>query len=205
MSRNIEMKPPRERFDITRNDVMAMSDYEKIRDARRKEIIEAKKNRRVAIGPYATFYFESYDTMWLQIHEMLYIEKGGEEQIADELAAFNPLIPKGRDLVSTLMFEIDDEALRKRILGALGGVEQAVSLEFGDVEIPAEAEQDVDRTTAGGKTSSVHFLHFRFSDAAAEAFKKTQGDVMLSISHPNYPHMTLLSGETKTALASDLA
>ncbi len=205
MSSNIQMKSPRERFDITRDDIMAMADYEKIRDARRKEIIAAKKNRRVAIGPYAMVYFESYDTMWLQIHEMLYIEKGGEEQIADELAAFNPLIPKGRDLVATLMFEIDDEALRKRILGALGGVEQTISLKFGDYEIPAEAEQDVDRTTAGGKTSSVHFLHFQFSDEAAAAFKNTQGDVMLSISHENYPHMTLLSAETKAALAGDLA
>ncbi len=205
MSSNSQMKPPRDRFEITRDDVMALADYEKIRGEKRKAIVEAKKNRRVPIGPYAMFYFESYDTMWLQIHEMLYIEKGGEEQIADELAAFNPLIPKGRDLVATLMFEIDDEPLRKRVLGSLGGVEQTAALKFGDFEIAAEAEKDVDRTTAGGKTSSVHFLHFHFSAAAAEAFKNVQGDVMLSISHQNYPHMTMLSAQTKAALAGDLA
>ncbi len=205
MSNVIQMKMPHNRFEITRADVMAMADYEKIRGEKRKAIIEAKKNRRAPVGPNATFYFESYDTMWLQIHEMLYIEKGGEEQITDELAAFSPLIPKGRDLVATLMFEIDDEALRKRILGTLGGVEQTVSIKFDGYEITAEAEKDVNRTTAGGKTSSVHFLHFHFSDAAAEAFKNTQGDVMLSISHQNYPHMTMLSAETKAVLAGDLA
>ncbi len=205
MNNIIQMKPPRDRFEITRDDVMAMLDYEQIRDEKRKTIIKAKKNRRVAMGPYATFYFESYDTMWLQIHEMLYIEKGGEEQIADELAAFNPLIPKGLDLVATLMFEIDDEALRARILGTLGGVEQTIFLKFGEHEITAEAERDVDRTTAGGKTSSVHFLHFRFTDGEAQAFRDTKDDVTLGIKHHNYPHMTLLPAETRAALADDFA
>jgi len=141
--------------------------------------------------------------MWLQIHEMLYIEKGGEQQIPDELAAYNPLIPKGRELVATLMFEIDDETLRKSILGRLGGVEETVFVKFGDHEVVATAEEDVDRTTADGKASSVQFLHFNFTEDEATAFQAYEGDVMLGIRHENYPHMTLLSPETKAALSVD--
>ncbi len=203
MSNVVQMNPAR--FEITRNDIMPMSKYAKIRGEKRKAIVEVKKHRRVPIGPHATFYFESYDTMWLQIHEMLYIEKGGEAQIADELAAYNPLIPKGRELVATLMFEIDDETLRKSVLGRLGGVEETVFLKFDDYEIIAKAEEDVDRTTAAGKASSVQFLHFPFTDEEAEAFRKTESNVMLGIKHENYPHMTLLPEQTKAALASDFA
>ena len=188
---------------ITRQDIMPLEDYAKVRADRRKAIVEIKKHRRVPIGPYATFYFENYDTMWQQIHEMLFIEKGGEEQIADELAAYNPLIPKGRELVATLMFEIDDETLRRRILGRLGGVEETVFIKFGAHEIIADAETDVDRTTADGKASSVQFLHFNFSDDAANSFKTFDGDVMLGIKHENYAHMTLLPPATKKALAGD--
>ena len=79
--------------DITRADIMSMEDFAAIRQQRRAEISAIKRHRRLAIGPDATIYFESYDTMWWQVHEMLYIEKGGEAQIKDELAAFNPLPP----------------------------------------------------------------------------------------------------------------
>ena len=114
--------------EITRSDILAMEDFAAIRQSRRAEISAIKRHRRAAIGPDATIYFESYDTMWWQIHEMLYIEKGGEAQIADELAAFNPLIPKGRELVATLMFEIDDPARRAHLLNKLGGVENCVTI-----------------------------------------------------------------------------
>ena len=205
MSNIVEFPKPGNRFEITRGDIMDMAAYAKIRSERRKAMVDIKKHRRVPIGPHATFYFENYDTMWQQIHEMLFIEKGGEAQIADELAAYNPLVPKGGELVATLMFEIDDERLRKSILGRLGGVEETVFLKFGNHEIIAGAEKDVDRTTADGKASSVQFLHFNFSDREAAAFKTHEGDVMLGIKHENYPHMTLLQRETKAALAADFA
>ena len=91
---------------LTRDDIMDMAQYAKVRKQRRAQMTEKKKNRRLHCGPHATFYFESFDTMWHQVHEMLFIEKGSEEQIEDELRAYNPLIPKGRELVATLMFEI---------------------------------------------------------------------------------------------------
>ena len=102
--------------EITRADIMAMADYGRERKDRRTRLSALKKNRRMAVGPYASFYFENYDTMWHQVHEMLFIEQGGEAQIEGELRAYNPLIPNGRELVATVMFEIPDETLRRSIL-----------------------------------------------------------------------------------------
>lgn len=190
--------------EITRDDILAMSEYEKVRADRRRSILPVKKLRRLAVGPDATFYFENFDTMWLQIHEMLYIEKGGEEQIADELDAYNPLIPKGGELVATVMFEIDDPVRRRRVLGELGGVEETMVLEVDGERIASEPEADVDRTTADGKASSVQFVHFRFTPDQAAKFKTPGTRVVVAIEHPKYPHMTMISEESRAELASDL-
>ncbi len=189
--------------EITRTDIMDMGEYAEVRMARRRELVPIKRDRRVPLGPYATFYFENYDTMWLQVHEMLYIERGGDEQIPDELAAYNPLIPKGRELVATLMFEITNPTTRKTFLAGMGGVEETCFLTVGGAEIVAVAEQDVDRTTADGKASAVQFLHFPFTDALVEAFRAPDAAVVLGVKHPNYPHMTQLSAATIAALSQD--
>ncbi len=182
---------------------MAMADYAGVRKQRRAEASSIKKKRRVEVGPYATFYFESYDTMWIQIHEMLYIEKGGEAQVADELAAYNPLVPKGRELVATLMFEIPDEERRDRELRRLGGVEGTITLKVGDETIAAVPETDVERTRSDGKASSVHFLHFPFRDAQVAGFRDAAVEAQVAISHPNYGHIAVLPAEARKALAGD--
>lgn len=189
---------------ITRDDIMALDAYEKVRAERKKQIAEIKQNRRVGVGPDATFYFESYDTMWMQIHEMLRIEKGGDEQLADELRAYNPLIPNGRDLVATFMFEIDDPNRRARMLAELGHVEETIYLTVGEARIHATLENDTDRTDAQGRTSSVHFLHFPFTDDEAAAFKRPGAKVTISIEHPKYGHSAVLREEVRAALAGDL-
>ena len=135
--------------EITRADIIPVDEYAKTRKERRAAVTLMKRDRRVACGPDATFYFENFATMWHQVHEMLYIEKGGEDQIADELAAYNPLIPNGRELVATLMFEVDDDDRRRVFLAGLGGVEETITLEFDDQTIKGMPEDDVDRTTAG--------------------------------------------------------
>ena len=112
---------------ITRDDIMALDAYGKVRVESRKRISAMKENRRVSVGPYATFYFENRDTMLHQIHEMLYIEKGGEGQIADELSAYAPLVPNGHELVATLMIEIEEENLRRRELARMGHIEDDIS------------------------------------------------------------------------------
>ena len=190
--------------EITEADILPPEDYAAIRKEKRAAMLEVKRNRRLAVGPDSTWYFESYETMWLQIHEMLFIEKGGPEQIPDELEAYNPLIPQGRELVVTIMFEITDPSRRKTILSALGGVAETCFLQIGDEEVLAVAEEDVDRTTADGKASSVQFVHFPMTDAQAAAFKTPGTRVVAGVKHPGYPHMTVVPEAVRAALADDL-
>lgn len=192
---------------IVRDDIMALDAYGKVRGDSRKRIAAMKENRRVAVGPFATFYFENRDTMLHQIHEMLYIEKGGEGQIADEISAYAPLVPNGRELVATMMIEIEEENLRRRELARMGHIEDniAITIEAGGerVVVKAVPEDDEERTTPEGKTSSVHFLHFPFDAAAIALFRKPDSRVTLGIEHPNYGHLAVLPAAVKTALAAD--
>ena len=189
--------------EVTKADLIPADEYAKNRKAYRKEIVNYKKDRRVALGPYANFYFESYETMKAQIQEMLHIEKGGEEQLKDELAAYNPLIPKGKELVATLMFEIDNPLSRAEFLNKVGGIEEKVFLKIGDEIIKSVPEQDVDRTSAEGKASSVQFIHFEFSDEQVKKFKDMSTEVIIGIEHEMYAHTVKLTKNNKQALALD--
>ena len=131
---------------MTAADVTAMEDYARARGARREAIRALKKDRRVAVGPDATFYFECFETMLHQVHEMLFVEKGGAAQLAGELEAYNPLVPQGRELVATFMIEIAEPARRARVLAELGGIEEAITLGIDGETVCAKAERDVDRT-----------------------------------------------------------
>src|SRR5215468_9148948 len=142
--------------------ILPLSEYGKLRGERRRQIAEIKKNRRMEVGPYATFYFECYETMLHQVHEMLFIEKGGPAQIPDELAAYNPLIPQGTELVATVMFEIDDPLRRTRVLATLGGVEDKAFIRVGGDTIRGVPEGDQERSRDDGKASSVQFIRFAF-------------------------------------------
>ena len=165
------------RIIVEKKDLITSGDYAEKRKELRKKLLEYKKNRRVAIGPYATFYFESFETMLAQVQEMLHIEKGGEEQLKDELNAYNPLIPKGKELVATLMFEIDNPILRADFLEKVGGIENKVYMKIDEEKVIATPETDVDRTSAEGKASSVQFTHFKFTDDQIKKFKDSGDDV----------------------------
>jgi len=188
---------------ITRADIVALDKYTAERRSLRQNVIAVKQRRRLEIGPFATFSFENYQTMWHQVHEMLYIEKGGEEQIDGELAAYNPLIPQGRELVATVMFEIDEPVRRDAALRKLGGIEANVFLSVAGDTIRAVAETDVERTKADGKTSSVHFVHFPFTDAQVAAFRKPGAQVIVGFDHPEYSHMAVMPEPVRQALAED--
>ena len=108
------MQTTDKRHQIVPADIMPMADYGRERRERRSRIAAYKRDRRVEVGPFACFYFENYDTMLHQVHEMLFIERGGDGQIAEELEAYNTLVPNGRELVATLMFEIEDKERRAR-------------------------------------------------------------------------------------------
>jgi hypothetical protein len=188
---------------ITTSDILPAAEYSKRRAAMRAEIVQKKKNRRLEVGPFATFYFECYETMLQQVQEMLHIEKGGEAQIADELSAYNPLIPKGNELVATVMFEIDDPVRRGRALGRLGGIENAMFIKLGDEKIMGAAEEDQDRTNAEGKASSVQFVHFPFTRDQIAKFRKAGQTIIVGMEHENYAHMAVMPDATRAELAGD--
>jgi hypothetical protein len=192
------------KHEITRADIIPMAEYAASRAERRRRLTEYKRDRRVSVGPYATFYFENYETMWHQVHEMLHIEKGGEEQIEGELEAYNPLIPKGRELVATLMFELDNPVARARFLSGLGGVEETIMLQFDGETIKAVPEEDQDRTNEEGKASSVQFVHFPFTDAQAAKFKSAGTRATLAVGHKAYEHAAAIPERVRAALAQDL-
>ena len=198
MSAGLAMKK-----EITREDILPMQAYAAERRELRRNLVAKKQFRRQDIGPVCTFYFENYETMWAQVHEMLYIEKGGEEQIADELSAYNPLIPQGRELVATVMFEIDDPVRRRTFLSKLGGVEETAFFEVDGERVSGKPEEDVDRTTADGKASAVQFIHFAFSEAQIAKFQAPGARIVLGFDHPAYSHMSILGEEVRAALAKD--
>ena len=190
---------------ITRADLLPVDAYAKVRKERRQALLEKKKHRRLEVGPVASFLFESYDSMWLQVQEMLYIERGGDAQIDDELAAYNPLIPRGDELVATVLFEIDEPQRRKSFLGRLGGVEETAFLSFSGETVDGQPEADMDRTTAEGKASAVQFLHFRFTPEQIAKFRAPGTQIVLGFRHPAYAHMAVMPEAVRAALAEDFA
>lgn len=188
---------------ITPEDIIDTATYTAERKAHKARQREIKQNRRVDVGPFVSFYFENRDTMWHQIQEMLYIEKGGAEQLADELEAYNPLVPQGRDLRCTMMIEIDDERRREVTLKKLGWIDEKIVFRIGEREVRAEPLQDTERNTPDGKTSSVHFLVFNFSDEDVAAFRDENVRVTLDIEHENYGHSAAIAGATRASLAAD--
>ena len=194
---------PREKREILKEDIMPLDVYIKNRKELRKNIVNFKKDRRIALGPYATFYFESYETMLAQVQEMLYIEKGGDEQLKDELVAYNPLVPNGKELTATLMFEIDNPVSRSAFLSKVGGIEKKVFIKIDGEIVKAIPEEDVDRTSADGKASSVQFIHFKITDEQIQKFKSKNINVELGIDHKDYSHTTKLSLENINSLSAD--
>jgi len=193
----------KEKKQIEKEDLIPGDIYAKNRKQTRKDLIEFKKNRRIALGPYATFYFESFETMVAQVQEMLHIEKGGDEQLKDELMAYNPLVPNGKELIATLMFEIDNPLSRGAFLGKVGGIEEKIFMKIDNEVVKAVPETDVDRTSAEGKASSVQFIHFKLNDDQIARFKLVSSNIELGISHKDYAHTTKLTENNIKSLSAD--
>tara|TARA_B100000767_G_scaffold98624_1_gene94575 strand:- start:272 stop:865 length:594 start_codon:yes stop_codon:yes gene_type:complete len=193
----------KEKRQIEKEDLMSADVYAENRKKIRKKIVEFKKNRRIALGPYATFYFESFETMVAQVQEMLHIEKGGDEQLKDELIAYNPLVPNGKELTATLMFEIDNPLSRGVFLGKVGGIEKKIFMKIDNEEVKATPEEDVERTSEDGKASSVQFIHFKFNDNQISKFKSGEASIELGIDHKEYAHTTKLTVDNIKSLSAD--
>ena len=193
----------KEKRQIEKEDLLSSDVYAKSRKQIRKDLVEFKKDRRIALGPYATFYFESFETMVAQVQEMLHIEKGGDEQLKDELIAYNPLVPNGKELTATLMFEIDNPISRAAFLGKVGGIEEKIFIKINDEVVKAVPEEDVDRTSAEGKASSVQFIHFKLNDDQISKFKSDSATIELGIDHKEYTHTTRLAENSVKSLCAD--
>ena len=195
---------PRNARTITADDILPLDRYELIRNDKKQEALLRKKLTRMGVGPHATALFETWDSMWLQVQEMLRIEKGGADQLVDELSAYDPMVPKGRELTCTLLFEIEDPVRRDAFLRTIGGVEDHISLQLGGQVIKARPEGDVERTReSDGKASAVHFLHFDFDDAAIAAWQSGEGNAMLVIDHPHYGHAAIINADSREYLGRE--
>ena len=195
---------PRDQRTITAEDILPLDQYETIRKEKKQEAIARKKLTRLHVGPNAVILFENWDSMWLQIQEMLRIEKGGDEQLKDELAAYDPMIPKGSELTATVLFEVADEVRRDAFLRTIGGVENNVSIQIGDHVLKARPEGDTVRTReSDNKASAVHFFHFDFTPEAIEAWKSGEGSAMVVMDHPNYGHAAVIGPDTRAFLSRE--
>jgi hypothetical protein len=189
---------------IDRADILDRADYLPLRKDQRTRMSALKKDRRVEVGPFATFYFENWQTIRHQILEMVYIENGGEAQIAEEIEAYGPLVPTGGELVTTVMFEIDEPARRLTQLNRIGGIEHKTFLQAGGDKIRGIPDPSRENTSPEGKASSVQFFHFKLTPAAIDAFRSPDAQILLGFDHPNYGHIALVPDAVRAALAEDL-
>jgi len=195
---------PRDQRTITAADILPVEQFQAIRAKKKAEAIARKKLTRVSVGPNATVLFETWDSMWLQIQEMLRIEKGGDAQIPDELAAYDPMVPKGSELTATVLFEVGDPVRRDAFLRSIGGIEKHVAIEVDGHRIRARPEGDIERTRErDNKASAVHFFHFDFPPEAVAAWKSGVGSALVLMDHPRYGHAALVSAETREFLARE--
>jgi hypothetical protein len=189
---------------ITRDSLLSLEAYAKLRKSEKPKIIEHRKLRTVHLGEHVSVQFEDETTIRRQIQEMLHIEKiFDEEGIQGELEAYLPLVPDGSNWKATMLIEFPDVHERKRELARLIGVEDRLFVEVeGHARVYAIADEDLDRETAE-KTSAVHFVRFEFPPATREAIRAGAA-VKLGCDHTNYPAHVAIAPETLASLAGDL-
>jgi hypothetical protein len=190
---------------IERDSLLSLEAYAKQRNAFRAQVMEHKKRRTVHLGGHLTLLFEDELTVRYQVQEMLRIERIFEEEgIRHELDAYNPLVPDGGNWKATMLLEYPDEAERRRMLGALKGIERRVWVQVaGAGRVYAIADEDLEREN-DEKTSSVHFLRFELEGPMRERLRQGSA-VTVGVDHPHYAAAVELAPEQRAALASDLA
>ena len=189
---------------ITRDDLMSLEQYAENRGDFRQQVMSHKKNRQVALGPNTTLYFEDRLTLLYQIQEMLRIEKVFEaDGINEELEAYNPMIPSGRNFKATYMIEYPDAVVRAAQLEKMVGIEDLIWMQIGDRDkFWSIADEDLERSTEN-KTSAVHFLRLEVDDVSAQALKDGEKWIV-GVQHPVYTYQFEVTGETRDCLLNDL-
>jgi len=193
-------KQPRQ---LTHDDFLSPAEYQPVRRERRRQASELKRRRQVEIGPFAIVLFENSQTVRHQIQEMLYIEKGGDAQLKEEIEAYGPLMPQGADLVATVMFEIEDPVQRGAELLRIGGIENHAYVDVDGHRVHSEPDPTRENTSAEGKASAVQFLKFTFAPDLISRFKAPGAQIVVGFEHPNYAHMVVLPDLMRSELAQD--
>lgn len=188
---------------LTCEDILPVAEYAAVRRDERRRITEIKRQRRIEVGLFAIFHFENYDTIRQQVQEMLYIEKGGDAQLEDELSAYNPLIPQGSELIATIMFEIDEPARHAAVLSRLSGIENRAFLDVVGERIRGQPDPTRENTSAEGTASAVQFLKFPFNRDQITRFKTPGMQVVVGFDRSNYAHMAVLQEPVRAALSED--
>jgi Protein of unknown function (DUF3501) len=186
------------------SEILDLVEYEKVRDVRRRRVVELKKARRVAVGRYLTFVFENRDTVWFQIQEMVRAERIVDDaKIAEEVEGYNALLPQPGELSATLMIEIEEASAIKPVLDQLLAIDTRayVKLAVGKQMIVGAFEAG-HSDEGRGKLSAVHFVRFALPPEARASFATSE--VALVVEHPNERARTVLSDETKRSLVGDL-
>ncbi len=190
---------------LKREDLMSLEEYAEKRAEFRKQVLEHKKNRNVALGEHATLYFEDEKTIQYQIQEMLRIEKIFEaDAINEELEAYNPLIPDGSNWKATFMIEYGDAEERAKVLATLVGVEDKVWVQVDGFEkVYAIADEDMERDTAE-KTSAVHFMRFELTPEMSKAVKEGK-DIAMGIDYDGFEQLVNPIAESaRASLMNDI-
>ena len=196
---------PRDQRTITAADMLPLDRIRADPQDKKQEAIARKRLTRVMSARTRTAMFETWDCMWLQIQEMLRIEKGGEAQVADELAAYDPMVPKGRELTCTLLFEVADPARRDAFLRTIGGVEHHVALQLGGERIAARVRRRYSSAPARATTRPARSISSTSISAREQvaAWQSGEGNAMLVIDHPNYGHAATIGSGTRSYLARE--
>ncbi|MBA59935.1 MAG: hypothetical protein CMQ40_12295 [Gammaproteobacteria bacterium] len=191
-------------MELKREDLWSLEEYAAERESFRAMILKHKKSRQISLGPHATLYFEDRLTMKYQVQEMLRVERIFEpKEIEEELAAYNPLIPNGKNWKATFMIEYGDEEERRLALAKMGGIEETLWVQVGNGKKSyAITNEDMDRTRET-KAAAVHFARFELSYRDIESIKQG-GDLRFGLDHPSLATSVDLSSEERRALVADI-
>jgi hypothetical protein len=189
---------------LTTKDLYSLEQYSTMRADFKRAAVAHRRQRQVRLGDHMTLHFEDITTIRYQIQEMLFIEKTFDRQgIQDELDAYTPLIPTGKNLKATLTIEYGDAAIRAEKLQQLHGVEHQVYVQVqGHSKIYAMANEDMPRST-DAKTAAVHFLRFELTDDMIQDLFSDHTALIMGVDHPAYQDHVTVPSDTTSYLIRD--